>query len=125
MELALIDDDTLYHTLIRECFSDIGIKVTCFTCGESFIKVTPSDAMRFGFIIIDHTLSDMTGVQLVKLIKPALESEICLVSTYGNALTIPEKKGLGVSGDFQKTNMEDILSWFSFFKYSVQKKITN
>jgi len=81
--------------------------------------------MKFGFIIIDHTLLDMSGAQLVKLIKPALESEIALISTYGNALTTPEKKGLGVSGDFRKTDLKSIQNWFEYFKNQVESKIIN
>ena len=123
MELAIIDDDSLYCEIIKEHSEEIGKKITIFSNGNDFIKIGPDEAEKFDFIIIDHSLIDMTGVELVKSIRPWIPSKICLISTYGNALTSIQKKSLGVSGDFQKLDIDSIINWFHYFNGENDKTV--
>lgn len=123
MELALIDDDTLYQSLFKEFFGNIGIDVVLFSCGNDFIK-TPLDKLSsIKFVVMDHTILDITTEELTKSIKLKTKSEVCIISTDGKALDSENNKNLGISGDFKKIELKNILSWFLYFRKEIEKKL--
>jgi len=121
MELALIDDDSLYQLLFLDFFKENFNIVPRFF--ESASKFSISDARSLDFIIVDHTLKDGSGINLIQKIRPHTRAAICLISTYGKILTPINKTLLGVSGDLSKTDMRSVGDWYNYFSPDFKKKL--
>lgn len=116
MDLALIDDDRLYHQIFVDYFEKLGVTPTIFNCGERFLSLTTQEALKYPLIVIDHTLHDMKGVDCIKYLKPALNPVICVISTYGEAVPKEFRKIYNVTGDYTKIDLQKISAWYFYFK---------
>ena len=116
MDLALIDDDTLYQSVFKEYFEDEEIDIIQFYCGDEFIKAPLEEISKIKFAVIDHSILDTTSTKLTKSIKERINAEVCIISTYGDGIDCEELKELGVSGDFKKKDLKFVLDWYNNLK---------
>jgi len=123
MQLALVDEDTLYQSVFKEFFEEQDIDIVCFSYGWDFLNAPIEQLKKIKFIVIDHTLLDITVYNLVQEINQKISAEICIISTDGKALKSRELDGLGISGDFKTTELKQISSWHKYFRVNFEKEL--
>jgi len=117
MNLALIDDDRLYHNIFIDHFSSMNVNITIFDSGDSFLSLKNKEAHKLDLLIIDHTLHDMKGADCIRLLRPAITAEICVISTYGKAVPDEFRKKYNITGDYNKMDFDKIEAWYRYFKH--------
>lgn len=97
--------------MFDDFFHEENVEIETFPYGKEFLGLTPTQINKYDYILVNHTLLDMRGVDLIRELPPE-RGEICIISTYGNAVTPLEKDTLGITGDFEKIDRESILNWY-------------
>jgi len=123
MELALIDDDSLYQSVFKEFFDNLDIQVHQFSRGKDFINSPADELGGIKCVVIDHTILDTTIPELTKAIQRKIGAEVCIISTFGEASKEEKIKDLGISGDFKKLDLKSVLSWYVYFRGGAEKKL--
>ncbi len=95
--ILVVDDDDTVVQILSKTLTEIGYEVTGETSGAAAlerIKVSPD---RYGLIITDLTMPEMSGIDLIRGIQ-ALRPDLPVVMTtgYGEVLSPVEARRLGI-----------------------------
>ena len=97
--------------MFDDFFHEEDVAIETFSYGKQFLGLSPTEISKYDYILVNHTLLDMLGVDLVKELPPE-RGNICIISTYGKAVTPLDKDTLGITGDFEKIDREAIVNWY-------------
>jgi len=111
--VALIDVDSFYLSLFEDFFDDEPAIINYFGVGAAFLEISPDLMATFDYIVINHNLFDMKGIDLLSRCRQFFKGKVCIISSFGSAVTPEEMIKFDISGDFEKQDRESLLDWYN------------
>lgn len=89
IKVFIVEDDPLYRALIKHRINSIGIyNILLFSSGESCLKMLYE---KPDILLIDYELENMSGIDLLKIIKIEIpESKVIFISSTNNSKIISQ-----------------------------------
>jgi len=95
--LLVIDDEIEICEILKGFFSERGYEVIYFLTGQGGIDAIR--AMKPDIVMLDLCLEDMSGLEILKIIKESKPSPIVIIIT-GSASSDDERKAKGLGADY-------------------------
>ena len=110
LRILTVDDESSITLSLRFVFSDPHYELTCVDSGKAALAKLNSNSELYDVIIVDEKMPNMTGVELVGLIRQReIKGKIVVVSAHLNTAIRQAYKRLGVQLLFSKPfNVEEL-----------------
>lgn len=79
--VMVVDDEDFIRDFTKEFLQDRGIDVVAVDSGKSALDILKNDTLGFDLIIIDYTMPEMDGLQLIENIRKMLPNQIVILSS--------------------------------------------
>ena len=117
MKVHLVDDDRLYHCLMKDFFEENNIKYEMYGSGVDFLSLNTFQISDIEFLILDHSILDVDSIGLLRTFRKINpNAKVCMISTYGNAVELHNILDLDITCDSRKIDLDKILSWINKYK---------
>jgi FixJ family two-component response regulator len=113
LAIGVVDDDAAIRDSLQFLFGARGIETKCYASAAEFLR--NADADQLGAILIDQHMPDMTGIELVELLRSRRISTPAIMLTGGSdPLLAARAKRAGVLAVLHKpvTGLE-LLGWIN------------
>ncbi|MGE0201316.1 MAG: response regulator [Candidatus Melainabacteria bacterium] len=67
-EVLVVDDEEMIRTMLARMLKSMGLNVTTVTNGQAALDALQSRDFAVDLIITDHTMPQMTGIELAKTV---------------------------------------------------------
>ncbi|MCB0296069.1 MAG: response regulator, partial [Calditrichaeota bacterium] len=95
--ILLVDDEVPLVKVGQQILSQLGYQVTAETRSTAALATFSADPRQFDLLITDHTMPDMTGIELAqKVLAIRPELPVILVSGFSEIGTQEQARQLGV-----------------------------
>jgi signal transduction histidine kinase/CheY-like chemotaxis protein len=102
-KILLVDDEEMLIEMGKELLEELGYQVTTARGGREALALFASNPSEFDLVITDHTMPDMTGVQLAKeFLAFRKDIPIVLLTGYSNVVDGQSARALGISAFVMK-----------------------
>lgn len=112
--LLLIEDDAAIRRIIATSFESAGFEVSEADTGTQGIALLQTEASRHlspDLVIIDLRLPDMSGIEVVRTIRPLVDLPLVILTAYSNTAEIIEALSAGADDFLAKPiDLQELLA---------------
>jgi len=101
--VLLVDDERALVELCEDLLAELGYEPLGFSSPREALEAFLADPQRFDLVLTDHTMPEMTGIDLIRQIRAVRpDLPVLLMSGYGTHVVEEESRSLGVRAVLKK-----------------------
>ncbi|MBB3261652.1 signal transduction histidine kinase/CheY-like chemotaxis protein [Paraburkholderia bannensis] len=101
--VLLVDDERVLVELCEDLLAELGYEPLGFSSPCEALEAFLAEPSRFDLVLTDHTMPEMTGIDLIRQIRAVRpDLPVLLMSGYGNAVVAAQSRTLGVHAVLKK-----------------------
>ncbi|HTR08313.1 MAG TPA: ATP-binding protein [Paraburkholderia sp.] len=101
--VLLVDDERALVELCEDLLAELGYEPLGFSSPREALEAFLADPQRFDLVLTDHTMPEMTGIDLIRQIRSVRpDLPVLLMSGYGTHVVEEESRSLGVRAVLKK-----------------------
>jgi len=101
--VLLVDDERALVELCEDLLAELGYEPLGFSSPGEALEAFLADPPRFDLVLTDHTMPEMTGIDLIRQIRAVRpDLPVLLMSGYGTHVVEEESRALGVRAVLKK-----------------------
>ena len=89
MAILVIDDEQFIQDLAQKILTRAGYKTLLAASGKEAVSVFESNKNDIQLILLDYNLKDITGIDVLRIIRESANDLVCIVSS-GSAFSITD-----------------------------------